>query len=377
MVSRSRVLDIIRILGAGLAVLGTAGLLFAWSGLYSVAASRGHWPVVEWFLAFGMRQSVETHIIGIKAPLLDDPDLVRLGAGHFHAGCAYCHGSPGTPISPIAKQMLPSPPELSKAANDWEPKELFWIVKHGLKYTGMPGWVALERDDEVWAVVAFLRKLPSLDVTSYRNLALGGVSLAAQSGLEIATAQSAYEVVGACARCHGAEGQGPLSSRVPVLHGQTAEYLALALNSYAAGRRKSGIMQPVASDLTGDEVRKVAAYYAGLTAPTTAKPKLEVDAAAVEKGRALAVDGVSAAGIPPCLACHAPQALATYPRLAGQHADYMANQLRLWKQGLKAGTDNAAIMAPIAQRLSDRQIDEVSAYFNSVASATGVGASRQ
>ncbi len=369
MVSRSRVLDIAKILGAGLIVLIVAGLLIAWSGLYSVAASRGHWAIVEWFLAFGMRQSVETHTIGIKAPPLDDPDLVRLGAEHFHGGCAYCHGAPGTPMSPVARQMLPAPPELSNAANDWEAKELFWIVKHGLKYTGMPGWVALERDDEVWALVAFLQKLPGLDATSYRDLALGDVSLADQTGRELATAQSAYAAVGACARCHGADGQGPLSSLVPVLHGQPAEYLSLALNSYAAGRRKSGIMQPVASDLTAEEVQKVAAYYARLPAPTAPKPRSKVDASAVANGRVLAVEGIPAAGIPPCLACHAPQALATYPRLAGQHADYMAGQLRLWKQGLKAGTDNAAIMAPIAQLLSDRQIEEVSAYFNSIAPA--------
>jgi mono/diheme cytochrome c family protein len=120
---------------------------------------------VEWLLAFSMRQSVETHTIGITAPRLDDANLVRLGAAHFHGGCAYCHGAPGTPISPTAKHMLPAPPELSAAVKDWTATELFWIVKHGIKYTGMPSWAALERDDEVWAVVAFLQKLPALDVT--------------------------------------------------------------------------------------------------------------------------------------------------------------------------------------------------------------------
>ena len=55
--------------------------------------------------------------------------------------------------------MLPPPPELSKAAKEWKDEELFWIVKHGIKYTGMPSWVAAERDDEVWSVVAFLKRL--------------------------------------------------------------------------------------------------------------------------------------------------------------------------------------------------------------------------
>lgn len=362
MVSRAHILHYAKVLGAGLMVLGLGGALFAWSGLYSVAASRGHWAVMDWLLAFVMRQSVETHTIGLTVPPLDDPDLVRLGAAHFHGGCAYCHGAPGTPISPIAKHMLPSPPELSKAANDWTPTELFWIVKHGIKYTGMPSWVALERDDEVWAVVAFLKKLPGLDVARYRALALGGVELTAQSGREIATAQSTYDAVAACARCHGAEERGPMSSRVPSLHGQPAAYLTRVLQAYAAGQRKSGIMQPVAAELEREEIEKVAAYYAGLPQPPHHKPR-RADAADVEAGRTLAVRGAPARGVPPCLTCHGKEALPAYPRLAGQHAAYMVGQLQLWKRGHNTATDHAAIMAPIAQQLSETQIKDVSAYF--------------
>ena len=88
------------------------GFLFLWSGLYSVAASRGHWAIMEWLLTFAMRNSVKTHALGIEAPPLDNPDLVTLGAGHFHSGCAFCHGAPGVPISPIAQSMLPPPPDL-------------------------------------------------------------------------------------------------------------------------------------------------------------------------------------------------------------------------------------------------------------------------
>jgi cytochrome c553 len=361
MVSRAHILHYAKVLGAGMMVLCVAGALFAWSGLYSVAASRGHWAAMDWFLAFGMRQSVETHSIGLTAPPLDDPDLVRLGAAHFHGGCAYCHGAPGTPISPIAKHMLPSPPALSKAARDWVSTELFWIVKNGIKYTGMPSWVALERDDEVWAVVAFLKKLPGLDVAEYRALALGGVELTAQSGREIATAQSTYDAIAACARCHGAEQRGPMSSLVPSLHGQPAAYLTRALRSYAAGQRKSGIMQPVAAELEGEEIEKVSAYYAKLSQPAPADGLTAL--ANVETGRALALKGAPDRGIPPCVTCHDKQALADYPRLAGQHAAYMIGQLQLWRRGHNAATEHAAIMAPIARQLSETQITEVSAYF--------------
>ena len=144
-------------------------LLVAWSGVSDIAASQGHYAFVERFLEFGMRNAVATHARGIEAPQLENPNLIRLGAGHFHRGCAFCHGPPGLPVNPIAKHMLPSPPDLAVAMRPWKERELFWIVKHGFKYTGMPGWVALERDDEIWAVVAFLKLLPTLDAKGYRS----------------------------------------------------------------------------------------------------------------------------------------------------------------------------------------------------------------
>jgi hypothetical protein len=95
--------------------------------------------------------------------------------------------------------MLPSPPDLSTAVRDWRDRELFWIVKHGIKYTGMPAWVAAQRDDEVWAIVAFLRRLPTLDAAGYRELALGGLSIRPQIGREIATTEDTSGAMSACA----------------------------------------------------------------------------------------------------------------------------------------------------------------------------------
>ena len=136
-----------------------AALAFALAGLGDIAASRGHWPFVERFLDFGMRHAVKRHASGIEVPKLDDPNMIRLGAAHFHRGCAFCHGAPGIPVNPIAKHMLPPPPELAVTMRPWQPNDLFWIVKNGFKYTGMPGWVAIEREDANWAVVAFLTRI--------------------------------------------------------------------------------------------------------------------------------------------------------------------------------------------------------------------------
>ena len=356
-----------RVVGAalgGIAGLGIALFFLAWAGVYNVAASRGHWTIVEWLLTFGMRNSVETRALVIKAPPLDDRHLVQLGAAHFHSGCAFCHAALGVPHSPIALRMLPPPPELSKAAEEWRVRELFWIVKHGIKYTGMPSWVAPERDDEVWAIVAFLKQLPNLDATAYRDLVLGGLQPAPQSGAELATAGPASEAVGACARCHGGQGRAPTSRLVPILHEQPIEFLTSALQAYAAGKRQSGIMQPVAADLTPAAMQTVAAHYASLPRPH--RETTQEDAASLERGRTLAVEGIAADGVPPCMACHSADSLPGYPRLMGQHAEYMVGQLRLWKQGISVVTEGAAIMAPIARRLTDRQIIDASAYFASL-----------
>ena len=348
----------------GMAVLG---FLFLWSGFYSVAASRGHWAIMEWVLTFAMRNSVKTHALGIEAPPLDRAELVTLGAGHFHSGCAFCHGAPGVPISPIAQSMLPPPPDLKTHMRDWRDSELFWIVKSGLKYTGMPAWAAQQRDDEVWALVAFLRRLPTLDAKSYSGLALGDVPTAQQSGREIAMADAAAAVVGACARCHGAGQNGPASALVPILHGQPAEFLAAALDAYASARRASGIMQPVATDLERGEIDRVARNYAELPLPVRQLER-PVDAASVERGRVLADRGDPDNRIPSCTSCHAASALKTYPRLAGQNAPYMTNRLRLWKNGLTPGTEGEIIMAPIARAMNERQIEDVSTYFASAGS---------
>ncbi len=359
--SKAQIAKICGVIVAGGAALSLGALLVAWSGVSDIAASQGHYAFVERFLEFGMRNAVATHARGIEAPQLENPNLIRLGAGHFHRGCAFCHGAPGLPVNPIAKHMLPSPPDLAVAMRPWKERELFWIVKHGFKYTGMPGWVALERDDEIWAVVAFLKLLPTLDAKGYRDLALGNIRVSKQSGSQLATAESNPEAVSACGRCHGGEGDRPMSNLVPVLHGQPAGYLFSALKNYAEGKRRSGIMQPLAADLRDEDMRDLADYYAGMTLPA-AKPKV-ADAALIESGRKLAVEGIPNVGIPPCLTCHGRDAPETYPRLAGQHAAFMAGQLRLRKMGIVPATELAAVMAPIAQQLSDRQIDAVTTYF--------------
>jgi cytochrome c553 len=172
------------------------------------------------------------------------------------------------------------------------------------------------------------------------------------------------QAVTACARCHGAEDQGPVSRYVPLLHGQRADYLLGSMQAYAAGRRGSGIMQPVASDLPSDATRRVVEYYAALAPPQ--RQQEEADAGAVARGATLAAEGAPARQVPPCLPCHGDTALPAYPRLAGQSAAYAAGQLRLWKDGFTRGTPGDSIMAVIARRMSPQEVEDAAAYFESL-----------
>lgn len=353
------------VVAATLFALALGGLLFAASGLYNVAASKPHFALTYQFLQFALERSVSTHSwFAPDAPELDDPDLVGLGAGHFLRGCAFCHGAPGERRNLAAEHMQPQPPDLSLTAGSWSDRELFWIVKNGFKFTGMPAWPAQTRDDEVWAVVAFLRKLPDMQPETYRKL-VGRASGAEFSiGIDPGDATAAGELpIVECTRCHGDADTPPVSRLVPKLAGQTHAYLRQALEDYAEHRRASGVMELLASPLEPQLRQQLASYFAGLDSkPQTTAPASN---AQIERGLRIARDGLPNERIPPCLACHSGRAAASFPLLSGQPAPYLVRQLRLFREGLRAGTAQAAIMTAVAERLSEEQIADVAAYFES------------
>lgn len=349
-------------------VLVAGVIAFAWSGIYSVAASSGHFAVVSWLLEVGMRSSVRTHSVGVPEPNfgLADPDLVRLGAGHYHTVCVTCHGAPGEPAVSTVLHMLPPPPPLHGRIGEWRDRELFWLVKHGIKYTGMPAWPTMERDDEVWAMVAFLRKLPALDAEQYRDLAMGNArQVASDEAVGSRTGKSETTV---CARCHDDGELPPVSSRVPRLAGQRETYLISALRAYADGRRSSGVMQEIASRIDASDIERLAQHYANLEPPARVSSS-SADSETLERGRTIATDGVTEQKVPPCLSCHGESSSPAYPRLAGQSRAYLELQLRLWRSGRRGEWQQARLMGEIARRLSESQLVDVTAYFAAARSA--------
>ncbi|MGD9617481.1 MAG: c-type cytochrome [Alphaproteobacteria bacterium] len=341
-------------------------LLVVLSGVYNVAAGNAHWGPTNWLIKLALHRSVWLYSLPVSAPPLNGPDLVRLGAGHYHGGCAPCHGSPDEARNPIVKHMLPAPPDLREAVRDWSTEELFWIVRNGLKFTGMPGWTAPQRRDEVWAAVAFLRELPGMDAARYRALALGNAEPVDPGGPSIARFGGATEALTRCIRCHGDGNSPPTSRLVPKLAGQKLDYLRTALRFYAEDRRPSGIMQPIAAALEPEEAEAVSRYYANLTAVRSGPGEAPLPADRIARGRLIAEFGVPQKQIPPCLACHHSDSAALFPRVAGQYAPYIETQLRLWQDGLRDRTAPGAIMQAIATRLTARQVEDVAAYFASI-----------
>ena len=348
-----------------LGALAVGSVLVAVSGIVPIAASGGHWALTERILQFGKRRSVATYSLGIRVPQLDDPVLVLKGAGHFDSACRPCHGSPTFDQPRLAERMTPRPPDLTGSVRRYDDQALFYLVKHGIKFTGMPAWPALQREDEVWAMVAFLRKLPDLTRREYEALARGPVEGAPREPLKdlLPPPEAPEAVTDSCSRCHGDDGLGRGNGAFPVLAGQHVAYLRATLHAYHSGQRHSGIMEPVAAGLGPEDIQQIAEYYAALPwRRVNGRPPAIGD---VERGRRIAHEGLPDRLVPACLSCHGQHEIRRnphYARLAGQYPDYLRLQLRLFRDRQRGGTPYAHIMQRVASQLTDESIADVAAY---------------
>lgn len=179
------------------AVIGTlaAGLLLAaglaFSGAISFAADEPHWQWIFHAIETARERSIVSRARGIEVPDLDDPALLASGAEHYAAMCTGCHLAPGMEETEMRAGLYPQPPIFANAGHDEshadEPIHVhahgdaqqtaarqFWIVKHGLKGSGMPAWGVTHDDRSVWGLVAFVQKLPKMPEDEYRRLTAGG-----------------------------------------------------------------------------------------------------------------------------------------------------------------------------------------------------------
>lgn len=345
------------------AVGAVGGLAFIFSGAFNVAANERHFDLTQRIIKIVLDRSVAVRGGAGEPPAdLGEDHMVRLGALHFATGCAACHGRPGHPASPIVQGMYPAPPPLDFAGEGWSSSELAWIVHSGFKMTGMPAWAGLGRADEVWPVIAYIEALPEIDAARYA--ALAGRAAATASGEALPLGDVAASVP-FCEACHGAPGAPAVSDRVPPLGAQSPQYLLRALDEYRHDVRQSGMMEPIAAELTDDEVRALAAHFGKARAgaqPQSTPADRPGRGAPATKGEALARLGDPSRDIPACFGCHGADARPDFPRLQGLSEWYIANQLELFRSGVRARTPWARVMSKVAERLGDDDVKAVAAY---------------
>jgi mono/diheme cytochrome c family protein/ketosteroid isomerase-like protein len=242
------------------------GALVVVSGALSVAADEPHSSLVFGILDSARERSIEARADGIKVPALDDAGMVRRGAGNYDAMCAKCHLAPSMAPTDLNRGLSPTPPNLAKNANA-DAAEAFWVIKHGIKATGMPAWGKHMEDQYIWDVVAFLRKLPSLSVEQYQAevAASGGHSHGGGESAEhtdtAETTETTHVHADGTEHTHTAPANGPIGA---------AQALHDALSDGDAARVQ-GLLDSKVMIMEGGNVERSLKEYAGHHLPADLK----------------------------------------------------------------------------------------------------------
>ena len=179
---------------------------------------------------------------------------------------------------------------------------------------------------------------------------------------DLAGAQQIVKQV--CAACHAADGNSTLAVN-PVLAGQHAEYTQKQLMNFKPqdgkpAERQNAVMAGMTANLSTDDQRNLAAYFA----QQTPRPRMARDPELVKLGQAVYRGGILVKNVAACTSCHGPNGAgvpAQYPRLAGQFPEYVAAQLKAFRSGERANDPNRTMRA-VAEKLSDREIAAVAEY---------------
>mgnify|MGYP002336439143 CR=1 FL=1 len=156
-------------LAAGALLIAVVAAALVYMGSFDVAADKPHSQPVFWVMDTVRERSVAVRAADTVPGDLADAKRIASGAAQYDEMCSLCHLAPGMKRTEISRGLYPRAPELRRKS-ELTPAEQFWVVKHGLKMTGMPAWGVTHNDDLLWDVVAFLRKLPELSADQYQTL---------------------------------------------------------------------------------------------------------------------------------------------------------------------------------------------------------------
>jgi mono/diheme cytochrome c family protein len=132
---------------------------FVYSGMYDVSAIRPHSRLTTLMLRTVSDRSIAQHAGTATAPAMDQDALLE-GAEHFHEMCVVCHGAPGVAKGEIAEGLNPRAPELSRhAAGEMSDAQLFWVIRNGIRFSGMPGFQSSHTDEQIWQIAKFVKTM--------------------------------------------------------------------------------------------------------------------------------------------------------------------------------------------------------------------------
>ncbi len=179
------------------------------------------------------------------------------------------------------------------------------------------------------------------------------------TALAAGSAEAGQAKSATCMACHGADGNS-VSPEWPNLADQHATYMVRQLTAFKAGERKNDLMSPMAMILSDDDMHDLAAYFESQTVRGG-----ETEPSKLELGQRVYRAGDITKSVVACAGCHGPTGRgnppASYPSLQGQHATYVAAQLRAYRAGTRT-TDPNQMMRNVAALLSDEEIDAVASY---------------
>jgi mono/diheme cytochrome c family protein len=144
-----------------------AAVVYVKLGVFNVAASHPHSQFVEWATHDTMINSVKRRAEDVPLPATVSAAQVKRGFCQYEAHCVACHGGPAVAREQWVNGMNPAPPYLLDATRLWKPRELHWIVRNGIKMTGMPAWRDTLSEQQIGDVVAYLEAMPQMPPQAY------------------------------------------------------------------------------------------------------------------------------------------------------------------------------------------------------------------
>lgn len=145
-----------------------AGVIF--SGTYNVAADQPHAGIVKMLLDVTRSRSIQVRLDNIDPPGdLGSPERIERGGRLYGTNCAGCHLGPGQQETAFFKGLNPQPPKLALHRGNHGSRQQYWVIKHGIRMTGMPAWGITKTDEQLWDLTAFVRRLPEMSPEAYRR----------------------------------------------------------------------------------------------------------------------------------------------------------------------------------------------------------------